>query len=80
MTVEEQRLAHDRMRGEIAKLFEKTRAIAARNGIASQHHHAEKACLVAETRHMGVQTLVAPFTAAAVVKGATAALVKLFFG
>ncbi|QBY01409.1 hypothetical protein E2K80_12315 [Rhodophyticola sp. CCM32] len=54
MTRQEQTLADDKMRAEIAKLL-------------------------AETRHIGVNTFLAPALAAAALMGATAAIVKLIF-
>lgn len=55
MTQNEQQLADDKMRAEIAKLL-------------------------AETRQIDVSTFLAPFLAAAGIMGATAALVRLFYG
>ncbi len=55
MTSQEQALADDKMRAEIAKL-------------------------IVETRQISLNMLLAPFLAAAGVMGATAAIVKLFFG
>ena len=69
MTMEEQRLADDRMRAEIAKLTAEVEKIRV---------DVQKAAI--DMRYVWMQTIVAPFTAAAVVMGATAALVKLFFG
>ncbi|UFS66924.1 hypothetical protein LO749_20740 [Paracoccus denitrificans] len=47
--------------------------------LADEKLRAEVAKLIAETRHISVNTFLAPFLAAAGLMGATAALVKLFF-
>ena len=70
MTAAEQALADDRMRAEIAKLIAETARI----------NSAEIAKLIVETRQISLNMLLAPFLAAAGVMGATAAIVKLFFG
>ncbi len=72
MTHQEQSLADDKMRAEIAKLLAETHQV-------DDKMRAEIAKLLAETRQIGVNTFLAPALAAAAVMGATAALVKLFF-
>ncbi|MXX89474.1 MAG: hypothetical protein F4213_14440 [Boseongicola sp. SB0677_bin_26] len=72
MTHQEQSLADDKMRAEIAKLLAETRQV-------DDKMRAEITKLLAETRQIGVNTFLAPALAAAAVMGATAALVKLFF-
>ena len=72
MTQEEQALADDKMRAEIAKLIAETHQI-------DDKMRAEIAKLIAETRQIGVSTFLAPTLAAAALMGAGAAFVKLFF-
>ena len=72
MTQEEQALADDKMRAEIAKLLAESRQI-------DDKMRTEIAKLLAETRQIGVNTFLAPTLAAAALMGATAAIVKLFF-
>lgn len=76
MTDEQQRLADDKMRAEIAKLFAEQRRL---NSEVDEKMRAEIAKLLAETRHVNVTTFLAPALAAAGLMAATAALVKLFF-
>lgn len=68
MTTAEQSIADDKMRAEIANLNAMTARL-----------NTEVSKLIAETGHIKVQMIVAPFLAAAGVIGATAAAVKLFF-
>ena len=68
MTLEEQRLADDRMRPEIAKLQAETAKLAA-----------EAVRFRVDVRHVIMQTVLAPFVAGAAVAGGLAAIVKIFF-
>ena len=90
MTSQEQALADDKMRAEIAKLLSETRQIddkmraenmklLAETRQTDDKMRAEIAKLLAETRQVGVNTFLAPALAAAALMGATAAVVKLFF-
>jgi septal ring factor EnvC (AmiA/AmiB activator) len=90
ITQEEQALADDKMRAEIAKLIAETHQIDDKMRaeiaklIAETHQiddkmRAEIAKLIAETRQNGVSTFLAPTLAAAALMGAGAAIVKLFF-
>ena len=90
MTQEEQALADDKMRAEIAKLLAESRQIddkmraeiaklLAESRQIDDKMRAEIAKLLAETRQIGVSTFLAPALAAAALMGATAAIVKLFF-
>lgn len=71
MTEDEQRLADDKMRVEIARLISETTHMDAKM-------RAEIAKLNAEAKQIGVNTFLAPTLAAAALMGATAAFVKIF--
>ena len=76
MTQQEQALADDKMRAEIAKLLAETTRI---NAETSDKMRAELNKLLMETKQISVNTFLAPALAAAALMGATAALVKIFF-
>ena len=90
MTHEEQALADDKMRAEIAKLLAETRQmddkvsaeitkLLAETRQINEKMGAEVLKLLAETRQIGLNTFLAPALAAAALMGATAAIVKIFF-
>ncbi len=68
MTHQEQNIIDDKMRADIALALEQA-------GLAIE----QAAKTRADTGHVKIQTILAPFLAAAAVIGATAAVVKLFF-
>ncbi len=72
MTSDEQRLADDKMRAEIAKLFAEIAALREQMSLQSNK-------LGAEVGQIKVHMIVVPFLAAAGLMGATAAVVTLFF-
>jgi len=76
MTQQEQNLADDKMRAEIAKLMAETARI---NEELGRKIGAETDKIFSETRAINVNTFLAPALAAAALMGATAAVVKMFF-
>ena len=75
MTTEEQKLADDKVRAEIAHLNSLTaQAILNLEKIATERNKLKN-----EDRYFFIRFILAPFLAAAALMGATAAIVKLFF-
>ena len=79
MTVEEQRLADDKMRAELAKLQVEIAMLRDKQPHVDERERAELRELVAEAGQLKVSMFLAPFLAAAALMGATAALVRLLF-
>ena len=79
MTVEEQRLADDKMRAELAKLQVEIAMLRDNQPHVDERERAELRKLVAEAGRLKVSMFLAPFLAAAALMGATAALVRLLF-
>lgn len=79
MTVEEQRLADDKMRAELAKLQVEIAMLRDKQPHVDERERAELRKLVAEAGQLKVSMFLAPFLAAAALMGATAALVRLLF-
>lgn len=82
MTQQEQSIADDKMRAEIANLNSLTAKLVSESlklSIEGTKLQQENAKLLAEANHLKIQSFVAPVLAAAGLMGATAAITKLFF-
>ncbi|MEM7242464.1 MAG: hypothetical protein AAF429_09780 [Pseudomonadota bacterium] len=79
MSPQEQALADDKMRAEIARLFSEARRYDTEDRYLDDKLRAEVSKLVAEAGQIKMNTILAPALAAAGLMGATAAIVKIFF-